>query len=204
MTTTVLLVRHGQTKSNVTGFYMGWSDEDLDDVGYSQARSLSSRLAGLPVTSVYTSPLRRTFTTATILAQPHELELKVLDDLIEINLGDWQGLHMDEIMQRWPEIWQQSRVDPSNITMPNGESFRQVTERAVRAFDMIISANQGRHTAIVAHEVVVKVLAIHVLGTTNSIYRRFEINNASLSMVRITDGTARLTTLNDISHLGQD
>ena len=29
MTTTVLLVRHGQAKSNVTGFYLGWPDEDF-------------------------------------------------------------------------------------------------------------------------------------------------------------------------------
>lgn len=44
MTTTVMLVRHAQTNSNVTGYYMGWSDEDLDEVGYAQANRLSSRL----------------------------------------------------------------------------------------------------------------------------------------------------------------
>ena len=52
MTTTVLLVRHGQTYSNVTGYYMGWSDEGLNEVGY-------------------TSPLRRARVTAAILAEPH-------------------------------------------------------------------------------------------------------------------------------------
>ena len=201
MTTTVFLVRHGKTKSNVTGFYMGWSDEDLNDIGYSQAHSLSSRLTNLPIDSVYTSPLRRTCTTAAILAKPHELELKVLDDLIEIGLGDWQGLHMDEIRQRWPEIWQQSRTDPSEVTMPNGESFKQVAERAIRAFDAVVSANQGRQAAIVTHEAVVKVLVAHVLGATNSIYRRFEVNNASLSVIQIVDGNARLVTLNNTSHL---
>ena len=201
MATTVFLVRHGQTKSNVTGFYMGWSDEDLNDVGYTQAHNLSSRLTNLPIASIYASPLRRTCTTAAILAKPRGLELKVLDDLIEIKLGDWQGLHMDEIRQRWPEIWQQSRTDPSEVTMPNGESFKQVAERAVRAFGAIISANQGKQAAIVTHEVVVKVLVTHVLGTTNSIYRRFEVGNASLSVIRIIDGNARLVMLNDTSHL---
>ena len=201
MTTTVFLVRHGQTRSNVTGFYMGWSDEDLNDVGYAQARSLSSRLSNLPIASVYTSPLRRACTTAAILAKPHELELKVLDDLTEIRLGDWEGLHMDEIKQRWPELWQQSRVDPSEVTLPNGESFKQVTERAIRAFDAITSANQDRQAAIVTHEAVVKVLVTHVLGTTNSIYRRFELSNASLSVIRIVNGNARLVTLNDTSYL---
>ena len=202
MTTTVLLVRHGQTKSNVTGFYMGWSDEDIDDVGYPQVHSLSSRLASLPIASVYSSPLQRTCTTAVILAKPHGLEVEVSGDLTELRLGDWEGLHADEIRQRWPEIWQQSRIDPSDVTLPNGESFQQVTERAVRMFDKIVAANQGKQALIVTHEIVVKVLAAYVLGTSNSIYRRFEVNNASLSVVRIINGKARLAVLNDTSHLG--
>jgi len=201
MTTNVLLVRHGQTNPNVTGVYMGWSDDELNEVGYPQAHRLSSRLASLPIASVYTSPLRRTCTTASILAEPHNLELNVLDDLIEIRLGDWEGLHMDEIKRRWPEFWQQSRIDPSELTMPNGESFRQVTERAVRAFETVVGANQGSHAVIVTHDVVVRVLVAHVLGVSNSIYRRIEINNASLSMIRVADGKAQLIRLNDTSHL---
>ncbi len=201
MTTTVLLVRHGQTESNTTGFYMGWSDEDLNKVGYAQARSLSARLASLPLASAYTSPLRRAYTTAAVIAKPHDLELNVLDDLVEIRLGDWQGLPMDEIRQRWPELWRQSRVDPSNITMPDGESFQQVTARAVRVLTTVLAANQGRQVVIVTHDIIVRVLVAHVLGVSNSIYRRFEINNASLSVIRVIDGKLRLITLNDTSHL---
>ena len=201
MTTNILLVRHGQTKSNVTGFYMGWSNEDLNGVGYTQARRLSSRLASLPVASVYTSPLRRTYTTAAILSKAHKVDLEVLDDIIEIQLGDWQGLHMDEIKRRWPELWQQSRIDPSEVTMPNGESFCQVTERAVRAFETVVKANQDRLIAIVTHDVIVRVLVAHVLRVSNSIYRRLEIDNASLSMIRVVNSNYRLIMLNDTSHL---
>jgi broad specificity phosphatase PhoE len=201
MTTTILLTRHGQTESNVTGFYMGWSDEDLNQVGYTQAHRLSSRLASLPIASVYTSPLRRTSITAAILAEPHKLELKVLDDLIEIRLGDWQGLYMNEIKRRWPELWQQSRVDPSELTMPNGESFSQVTARAVRAFKTVVEANRGKQAVIMTHDVIVRVLVAHILGVSNSIYRRFEINNASLTVIRVVNGNSRFITLNDTSHL---
>ncbi len=201
MTTTVLLVRHGQTKSNVTGFYMGWSDEDLDNIGYTQAHCLSSRLASLPIASVYTSPLKRTYTTAMILAESHGLELNVLDDLVEIRFGGWQGLHETEVRQRWPELWQQSRIDPSEVAMPDGESFHQVTERAIRAFEVVRAANQGRQAIIVTHDIIIRVLVAHVLGVSNSIYRRFIINNASLSVTRVINGNVRLITLNDTSHL---
>lgn len=201
MTTTVLLARHGQTGSNVSGFYMGRSDEDLNDVGYAQARSLSSRLAGLPIDSVYTSPLRRADVTATILAKPHNLKVKVSDDLNEIHLGDWQGLHLNEISQRWPELWQQWRADPSESTIPEGESFQQVAERAIRAFETVVAAEPGKQALIVTHEIVIKVLVARALGVSNSIYRRFEINNTSLSIIRLTNGKTRLITLNNTSHL---
>jgi len=201
MTTIVFLVRHGQTRSNVTGFYMGWSNEDVDEIGHTQARKLSSRLASLPIASVYTSPLQRALTTASIIAEPHGLQPKAIDDFIEIRLGDWQGLHMDEIKRRWPELWQQSRTDPSELTMPDGESVRQVTERAVRGFQRVLAENQGRYTLMVTHDIIVRVLVAYVLGVSNSIYRRIEVNNASLSVIR-ADDNARLITLNDTSHLG--
>jgi len=201
MATSVVLVRHGQTRSNATGFVMGWSEEDLDETGYMQARRLASRMAGLQVSSIYSSPLRRTLATASIIAEPHGLEPIVLEDLIENNLGDWQGLHEDDIWRGWPEIRKQSMIDPSDVTMPNGESFRQVTERAVRAFDMVLSSNEGGQPVIVTHDVIVRVLVAHVLGVTNSIYRRLMINNASLSVIRVADGESTLVTLNDVSHL---
>ena len=201
MATTVLLVRHAQTNSNLSGFYMGWSNEDLNDVGYTQARRLSSRLASLPIASVYSSPLRRAYATSEIICESLNLEPRVLDELIEIQLGDWQGLHMDEIKRRWPELWQQSRIDPSELTMPNGESFREVAERAVRAFERVVGANRDKQAVIVTHDVIVKLLVAHVLVVPNSIYRRFEISNASLSVIRLSDTRSQLVMLNDTSHL---
>jgi broad specificity phosphatase PhoE len=201
MSTTVLLVRHGQTESNITGYFMGWSNEDISEVGYAQAHSISSRLAEFPIASIYTSPLKRTMNTARILAKPHRLEPEVMDDLIEIGLGDWQGLHRDEISRQWPEIWKQSRIDPSDIALPNGESFQQVTDRAVRAFNRIVADNADRQVLAVTHDVVIRVLVAHVLGVSNSVYRRLEVGNASLSIIRVEDDRVRIVTLNDTAHL---
>lgn len=201
MTTTILLVRHGQTESNVAGYYMGRLDEDINRTGYAQARALAARLAHQPIDAIYTSPLRRTYSTASVLAEPHKLELKVLDDLIEIHQGDWEGVHVDKISQGWPEQWRHTRTDPTDFTMPNGESFKEVTERAVRAFNKIVADNPDKQVALVAHEIVIKVIIVHALGTTNSIYRHFDLTNASLSVIRVTGGKSHLVVLNDTTHL---
>ena len=201
MSTTVFLVRHGQTSSNINGFYMGRSSEDLNEAGYTQARRLSSRLARLSIASIYTSPLRRAYTTAAILNEPHQAGLTVMEDLTEIHLGDWQGLHVDEVKRRWPELWRQSRVDPSEITLPDGESVREVAERAVRAFETAVETNQGKQIVMVTHQYIVRAIVAYTLGVSNSIFRKFDVDNASLSAIQVGNGTFRLIMLNDTSHL---
>lgn len=201
MSAIVFLVRHGLTKSNIDGFYMGWSSEDLNEAGYTQARRLSLRLARLPIASIYTSPLRRAYTTAAILNEPHQVELTVMEDLTEVHLGDWQGLHIDEVKQRWPELWQQSRVDPSEITLPDGESVREMAQRSIRAFETVVETNPGKQIVMVTHQYIVRAIVAYTLGVSNSIFRKFDIDNASLSAIQGGNGTFRLIMLNDTSHL---
>jgi broad specificity phosphatase PhoE len=202
MITTLLIIRHGQTDSNISGYYMGWSQEDLNETGYKQVKLLSDRLSEVPIDIVYSSPLKRALSTAGAVAEPHGLAPVSLDDLIEINLGDWQELHASEIIKRWPDMWQQSRVDPSELAWPNGESFAQTAERSVRAFDSIVDANRGKLVAVVTHDIIVRIMAMHVLGVPYSTYRRMEISNASFTRIVVMDDKKQLITLNDTSHLG--
>jgi broad specificity phosphatase PhoE len=199
--TTVLLARHGQTDSNIKGFYMGWSNEGLNEAGLAQARELAHRLAAVQIDAIYTSPLKRAYTTATIAAEAHKLEVNVINDLIEVKLGVWEGLHIDEIARGWPELWREWRSDPTHVVIPQGESFKQVYERAVHTLTSLVSANKGKQILIVTHEIIVKIAAIYALGAPTSIYRRFDLSNASLTRVNVTEGKARLIMLNDTSHL---
>lgn len=201
MTTTVRLVRHGQTEPNITGFYAGRSDNDLNEAGYQQVRRLSARLAKIPIAAVYTSPLRRTRRTAAILAEPHQLELTDLEELIEINLGDWEGKYINEIKRGWPGLWRQWLIDPSEVTVPNGENLTQITARAVKGLRKVVAAHQGQEVLVVTHDITIKVLVAHALGATNRIYRHFEVSNASLNTIRYRNNRPYLIALNDTSHL---
>ncbi len=200
--TSVILIRHGQTDDNMAKFFTGWGDVDLNATGYDQARRLSSRLASWQVSAVYSSPLRRTTTTASLVAAPHGLEPFLLDDLIEIRLGDWEGLQEDEVWERWPELRRQTLDDPSEVAFPNGESFPDVTRRAIRAFEAVTSANRGRQVLVVTHDIIIRLIVAYTLGVGNSIYRRMQIDNASLTVIGVSEGKRVLLTLNDTSHLG--
>jgi broad specificity phosphatase PhoE len=201
LSTEILLVRHGQTESNVKGYFMGWSAEDLNTTGAEQAGKLSARLAGLDIGAAYASPLKRALHTAEIIAGPHKLEIELLQGLIEINQGELQGAHRSETEKRWPALWQQMRSDPSQAVFPGGESFSQVAARTLAAFNSIIDKNSGKRILLVAHEINLKFIIMDILGAPYSVYRRFEISNASLSLVKASEDSFRVVTLNDTSHL---
>lgn len=200
-TTTVLLVRHGQTPSNVSGRYMGWIDENLSEEGVWQAEQLSHRLEGRPIASAYSSPLRRTYRTAEIIALPHSIPVSVVEGLGEIRIGAWEGKHGVEIEAEFPDIWRAWKTDPSTVQMPGGESLAQVRERAIASFEDIVEANRGHQVLLVTHDVIVRLLVAYCLDASSSIYRRLEAGNASLSIIQVIDGWRRLRLMNDRGHL---
>ena len=180
---------------------MGYSNEDLNDTGLAQVKRLSTRLAVLDIATVYSSPLQRANSTAREIARPHGLKVRANENLTEINLGEWQGLHTSEVRQKWPDLWLQWREDPSQLALPGGESFRQIARRVSQGFKTVLLENPGVNSIIVSHEVVIKIIIMQVLGVSYNVYRKFEIANASLSSILVRNNNLRLISLNDKAHL---
>jgi broad specificity phosphatase PhoE len=201
MTTTVILVRHGQTDSNLNDYYMGWSAEDLNETGIDQVNFLASRLSRFPIEVIYSSPLQRTLATAKIISERHKLTPEIRQNLIEMKLGSWEGLYANEIRLKWPGLFEQWRKDPSEVRVPGGENLTEVTLRSIRELNEIVNGNQDKSILIVTHEIVIKVMVPYVLGCTNAVNRRFRISNASISIITNQNGNYRLITLNDTAHL---
>ncbi len=202
MKTTLLVVRHAQTLSNITGRYMGWIDEDLSEEGVWQAEQLCQRLRHWSIAAVYSSPLKRAFRTAEIVALPHSLSVQRLDELGEIRIGAWEGMFAEEIAANFPSLWRAWKTDPSGMQPPGGESLTQVQQRAVAALENIAQSNQGQQVLMVTHDVVVRLLVAYCLRVSPSIYRRLEVGNASLTVIQVRDDKCRLRLLNDTGHLG--
>ena len=103
MPTTLVLVRHGETDWNRERRYQGHADTPLNTAGRRQARELATIVRSDGLSAVYTSPLRRASETATIVAAELGLEARELEALREIDVGDWQGLTVDEVRAQFPE-----------------------------------------------------------------------------------------------------
>lgn len=85
----LLLVRHGQTHSNVSGALdTEMPGADLTDLGRAQAAAAGTVLGERPIEAIYCSTLVRTTQTAAPLAERLGLTPIVIEGLREIRAGD--------------------------------------------------------------------------------------------------------------------
>ena len=159
--TRILLVRHGATEWNIHKRAQGHADIDLTDEGRAQALHAANELSDTDIAAVYSSDLKRALDTATVIAEAHGLKVTVDPDFREIDQGDWEGLTVDEIRTRWPDLWGPARhYNPR----PNGETPQQVRDRAVKALRKAVEAHPGETIVVVSHGGTIRWLSAEALG----------------------------------------
>jgi probable phosphoglycerate mutase len=202
MRTRVFLVRHGATVSSAEDRFAGATDVELSREGMEQAERLAARLAGEPVVAVYTSPLKRAVSTATILARPHGVTPLVREALREMNHGRWEGLRRSEIEARYPEEFAMWESDPFTFAPEGGEPGVAVMARALPVLREIVERHAGRAVAVVSHKATIRLMISSLLGMDPRGYRdRLDQSPACLNVLDFKDAVhARLMLLNDTSH----
>jgi broad specificity phosphatase PhoE len=79
----LFIVRHGETEANEEGIEAGPLDYPLAKKGVKDAEFIAEALSETKVSAVYSSPIFRAVETAKILARPHHLKIKTLEELTE-------------------------------------------------------------------------------------------------------------------------
>lgn len=114
MARALTLVRHGRTSYNAAGRIQGWVDIPLDETGLWQVRRTGRALRELyvghdaPTPVVVCSDLERARQSAHAFADPLHLEVHEDERLRERHFGDWEGMAVTELAQRFPrdfELW---------------------------------------------------------------------------------------------------
>ncbi|TNC19449.1 histidine phosphatase family protein [Georgenia sp. 311] len=125
----LILIRHGQTSSNVGGLLdTGEPGAHLTELGREQAAAVARTLADERIDAVYASTLVRTQQTAEPLLAERGLELRVRDGIREISAGDLEMRGDDEAVRAYVGTifgWAQ---DPDR-RLPGGESGHEVWQR---------------------------------------------------------------------------
>jgi len=155
------LIRHGETEWNATKRAQGQADVPLNDVGRRQAQEAAARLDGVTLGAVYASDLSRAIDTAEPIARARDLEVITDPAFREIDQGEWEGLALDEIRSRWPDLWGPAR---HFVQRPGGESPEQVQKRALEGVARVIERHPQTAVAIVSHGGTIRWIAAEALG----------------------------------------
>ena len=204
----LILIRHGRTAWNVGAGqgqrFRGIIDLPLASEGIVQAQTTARRLAPVPLTAVYSSPLQRAVHTAQIIAEPHDLTALPVPGLSSMNYGDWAGHTHDEVARRWPDLYRSWRRDPFSIQIPGGERATALRDRAVDVlFEILAHHADGETVALVSHQVVCKTLICVLAGLPNTAYWHFHQDLCNLNLFGYDPNNGRFTLLglNDTCHL---
>ena len=203
----VYLVRHGATDNNRARpprLQGRRTDPPLSDEGREQARQTGEFLADVPVDGVYSSPLLRARQTAEAIAQPHGLAVEVVADLIEVDVGVWEGRAWDEIEKTDPEAYRAFMTDASVNPYLGGENLQTVLARAEPAFERLMQQSLGRLIVVVAHNVVNRAYLAQLMGVPVARYRSIPQDNCGLTLLRYRDGRAKVVTINGVFHLDEE
>ncbi|HZO29703.1 MAG TPA: histidine phosphatase family protein [Chloroflexota bacterium] len=156
-TNTLYLVRHGENLANVTReFSYKKVDYDLTEKGVRQAELTARYFAAMhaerPIDAIFTSPLKRAVQTAEIVGAATGHPVAVIEELREINCGDFDGVppteemwaHHDQILRSW-------RNGEHDVRFPGGEDFHELRARARSALGQAVAGRDGKTIVLVAH-----------------------------------------------------
>jgi probable phosphoglycerate mutase len=194
-TTTVLLVRHGQTPT--TGKVLPGRAKGLHlaDEGRRQAEIAAARIGELArVDAVYSSPLERAKETAAPISAARGLRTIIDRGLLECDFGDWTGKELKTLM-KLPE-WQTVQRAPSTFRFPNGESFTEMQTRMVSTLDRLRVAHPGGTIVCVSHADTIKAAVAHALGTHIDLFQRIVVSPASVTAIVWGAGGPAVLTVN--------
>lgn len=159
------LVRHGQVEGFEKVPIYGHTDVLLTEVGLLQFEKLAERLRFTKITAVYSSDLKRAVMGARIIGRFHDVPHHTFSELREIHFGDWEGLGLRDVRERFPEKVQHRMTDPVNFRTPgNGETLAELSQRVMPCFENILSRHDGQDFLIVGHGAVNRVILCHALG----------------------------------------
>ena len=198
------LVRHAQTAWNDENRIQGHSDLPLSLLGCQQAERLAACFAARHLRGIFSSALQRSRQTAQMIAagNGHGISPVIEPELAEMHLGSWEGLTPEEVDARFQGAYQQWRVRPSSVVIPQAEPLAAFRQRVRRALEKILSSVGEGEYVVVSHGGVIAALLADVLGADyDAVIRRLRLDNAGITALEFGTGLPHVLWINSTLHL---
>ena len=198
----LLLIRHSLTPETGTILTGRLPGIGLSAEGRDIAAALGTRIGGIKVAAMYTSPIERCRETADIIAENLNTKPIRHKGFIEVDFGSWSGRKLAGLYRL--AAWRRLHIAASRFRFPDGESLTEVQSRAVAAVEELAAKHRDRTVAVVTHADVIRLLLAHYLGTPLDLFHRLDVLPASVSIVHLpTGGPPRVPVINDVADPGR-
>ncbi|WHX76332.1 histidine phosphatase family protein [Bacillus safensis] len=189
--TTICLVRHGETDWNAAKRIQGRTDIPLNDTGKWQAEQTGLYLKDVHWDVVISSPLTRAKETAHLILNHVHAPLVIMDDFIERDYGDAEGMSFEERQKLFPDK-----------QYPNMEPIETIQNRMLEGIEKVRAAYPDQHVLIVAHGAAIHALLTSLVDEHMGL-QNTRLVNACLNYVEWSDGKWKVRDYNVVSHLTQ-
>jgi uncharacterized phosphatase len=174
--TSLCLIRHGETAWNRAGKLQGRQDIPLNDRGREQAQELARALAADRWDLLVSSPLQRTWETATITAALLDLPTPLaIPELVERDYGAASGLTKAEAARQFPYG-----------SAPGYETNTEIYERCWPVLEQLADRAAGGSVLVVTHGAVIKSI---LLAMSQGAVPTTDLKNVCRNLIhRASDG----------------
>ena len=185
--------------------FQGLTDIPLNDTGRQQAGFAKTGLLDVELAAIYTSPLQRAVETAEIIRGDREIPIYPTEGLREMGIGEWEGLLVSEIDERYPGWYNIWRTAPTQIRLKGGEPYAETQKRAWKTFWEIVKKQEGKTVLIVSHMMCISSILLTVAGIPLDEVWQHPIGNAALNIVEAdSDGRAVITDWSKDDHIPEE
>jgi probable phosphoglycerate mutase len=199
MKTELILVRHGETETNVKGHLHSDKDsQTLNKVGKEQVEKTAERLLDFEPSVLYSSKEDRAIESAKIIGKICDLEVRRLDGMQERNWGDYSGKPFSEVAKVLGKLSLEERY---TYIPSNGESWKESYERMNEALNGVLEENKGGTIIIVTHGGTIRILMPYLLNRSKEETFKHDPRNSSITVFEYLDGEFKEVVSDDISHL---
>lgn len=197
----IFFVRHGETDWNTypDNRFQGRKDIPLNAAGLKQAKAIGELLKNQTIQHIYSSPLNRALETAKIISAHHSLPVKSLDELKEMDFGDWEGKKSQDIQKNFNNLWQLWKYNPEIVNIPDSEKVEQLFTRTKKIIELLCGINDGS-IIVVTHGAFLRALTVDLLNMDKRFLNQIKQDNGSVNCFTL-EKKPKLKLYNYTEHL---
>ena len=195
----IILVRHGQTNSNIEGTTQGHTDTSLNETGIVQAQKTGEYIRkNYDISESWSSDLTRCQMTINQITK----NFTTTKLLREMSFGNWENKKFEVLKKQFPELTKLFVQGSEKFKAPKGESFQDMADRSIRFISKLNDDDNQGDYLIVTHGGFLRILIISFLNIPIKNSVNFYFDNCSITEIAYNiSNNSLLTKLNDTEHL---